>query len=95
MAPLALVAPTLSASCTATLLTRSNWPLTDVSLRRPVTASRIARWPVGPALTAVPTPEAWALSENCRRSIPVRRSTPSRPSTRSVTITELPSTTTL
>ncbi|MNP48153.1 hypothetical protein D3C76_1422560 [compost metagenome] len=46
----------------------------------------IASPPVGPWLP-VPPVRSKAVSENCRRSMPVRRSLPSRPTMLSVTLT--------
>ncbi|MNZ43838.1 hypothetical protein D3C78_614500 [compost metagenome] len=85
MVPVGLLALTLSASCAGVAETRSNWPSTGVLSRRPLAASRIARPPVGPWLPVLPGIST-ETSENCRRSMLVRRSVPSRPTMLSVTV---------
>ncbi|MCY1443353.1 hypothetical protein D9M71_597630 [compost metagenome] len=84
MVPVGLPALTLSASCAGVADTRSSWPSTGVFSRWPVTASKIASPPVGPWLPVLV--RTTAASENCRRSMLVRRSVPSRPTMLSVTV---------
>ncbi|MCY1553871.1 hypothetical protein D9M68_903990 [compost metagenome] len=72
-----MVPPALLASVT---------PAMDATRRVPTSGvvSLIEASPCGPLLR--PATRAWLTSLNCRRSIPLRRSTPSRLATVSVTV---------